>query len=225
MSADFTGGIVDIITKEFPNSKQFSISFSSAYNPKMHYNDSYLTSKSSGTDFLGFDDGTRSLPTNPNANYSPIEIINNPILTEVTKKFTPTLAAERKSKGPNLSLSISGGNQFNIGESGNKLGFFGSLSYKNNSTFYKNAEEALALLDNAQSRLETLEKLIKEDKEKAKHFLCDLFLLAFEKRDCRGDHSKSSPSGLQQSASGSPHDPITDLVLIPFSDLERWLNI
>lgn len=36
---------------------------------------------------------------------------------------------------------------------------------------------------------------------------------------------KSSPSGLQQSASGSPHDPITDLVLIPFSDLERWLTI
>ena len=24
---------------------------------------------------------------------------------------------------------------------------------------------------------------------------------------------------------GSPHDPITDLVLIPFSDLERWLTI
>ena len=29
--------------------------------------------------------------------------------------------------------------------------------------FYKNAEEALALLDDAQSRLETLEKLIKEE--------------------------------------------------------------
>jgi len=30
------------------------------------------------------------------------------------------------------------------------------------------------------------ENLLREDKEKAKHFLCDLFLLAFEKRDCRG---------------------------------------
>ena len=29
--------------------------------------------------------------------------------------------------------------------------------------FYKNAEEALSLLDNAESRLETLEKLIKEE--------------------------------------------------------------
>ena len=29
--------------------------------------------------------------------------------------------------------------------------------------FYKNAEEALALLDNAESRLETLDKLIKEE--------------------------------------------------------------
>lgn len=30
------------------------------------------------------------------------------------------------------------------------------------------------------------ENLLREDTEKAKHFLCDLFLLAFEKRDCRG---------------------------------------
>ena len=141
MPADFTGGIVNVITKEFPTQKEWSVSIGTSANPNMHFNSDALDYEGGKTDFLGFDDGTRSLPTNPNANYSPIEVINNPILTEVTKKFTPTLAAERKSKGPNLSLSISGGNQFNIGESGNKLGFFGSLSYKNNSTFYKNAED------------------------------------------------------------------------------------
>ena len=42
MPADFTGGIVDVLTKEFPNSKRLSISVSSAYNPKMHYNNNYL---------------------------------------------------------------------------------------------------------------------------------------------------------------------------------------
>ena len=40
------------------------------------------------------------------------------------------------------------------------------------------------------------ENLLKEDKEKAKDFLCDLFLLAFEKRDCRGG------SGMPSSSSG-----------------------
>ena len=37
MPADFTGGIVDVVTKEFPTSKQLSISIGTAYNPDMHY--------------------------------------------------------------------------------------------------------------------------------------------------------------------------------------------
>ena len=34
MPADFTGGIVDIVTKEFQIPKKYSISFSTAYNSK-----------------------------------------------------------------------------------------------------------------------------------------------------------------------------------------------
>jgi hypothetical protein len=92
MPADFTGGIVNVITKEFPAQKEWSVSIGTSANPNMHFNSDALDYEGGKTDFIGFDDGTRSLPTNPNANYSPIEIINNPILTEVTKKFTPTLA-------------------------------------------------------------------------------------------------------------------------------------
>lgn len=50
--ADFTGGIVDIVTKDFPTKAEYSLSLGSSYNPDMHFNDSYLTSTGSDTDFL-----------------------------------------------------------------------------------------------------------------------------------------------------------------------------
>ena len=139
MPADFTGGIVDIVTKEFPNSKQFSISFSTAYNSKMHYNDNYLTSTTSNTDFLGFDDGLRSIPVDPNQGYTVLEGINSPKITQITRKFNPNMAALKKTSLGDYSFSVSGGNQYLL-ENENRLGFFGSLSYKNNTDFYENSE-------------------------------------------------------------------------------------
>ena len=139
MPADFTGGIVDIITKEFPNSKQFSVSFSSAYNPKMHYNDRYLTSKSSSTDFLGFDDGLRSIPVDPNQGYTVLEGINSPKITLVTRKFNPNMAALKKTSLRDYSFSVSGGNQFLL-KNENRIGYFGALSYKNTTDFYEKSQ-------------------------------------------------------------------------------------
>ena len=139
MPADFTGGIVDIVTKEFPNSKQFSISFSTAYNSKMHYNYNYLTSTTSNTDFLGFDDGLRSIPVDPNQGYTVLEGINSPKITQITRKFNPNMAALKKTSLGDYSFSVSGGNQYLL-ENENRLGFFGSLSYKNNTDFYEKSE-------------------------------------------------------------------------------------
>ena len=99
MPADFTGGIVDIVTKEFPNSKQFSISFSTAYNPKMHYNDSYLTSKSN-SDWLGFDGGLRDIPFDINRRI-PLAVENNSKLYNISSSFNPILKA-KQSKSVNL---------------------------------------------------------------------------------------------------------------------------
>ena len=139
MPADFTGGIVDVLTKEFPNSKRLSISVSSAYNPKMHYNNNYLSSVSSNTDFLGFDDGLRSIPVNPNQGYSVLEGINSPKISEVTNKFNPNMSALKKTSLGDYSFSISGGNQKTIG-SDMRLGYFGSFSYKNTTDFYEKSQ-------------------------------------------------------------------------------------
>src|SRR5690606_11693414 len=62
MSADFTGGMMNVETRDFHGEKIISISASTSFNPDMHLNSGYLTYPGGSTDFLGFDDGTRALP-------------------------------------------------------------------------------------------------------------------------------------------------------------------
>ena len=64
--ADFTGGVVDIVTKDIPSRKEQSLSLGANYNPDFHFNEQYLQNETSDTDFLGFDDGLRDNPINPN---------------------------------------------------------------------------------------------------------------------------------------------------------------
>ena len=40
--ADFTGGIVNIVTKEFPNEKLFNVSVSTSINPNMHHRNDFI---------------------------------------------------------------------------------------------------------------------------------------------------------------------------------------
>ena len=58
MPADFTGGLLNVETKDFPEKKIFNVSVGVAFNPEMHFNPDFLTYEGGATDFLGFDDGT-----------------------------------------------------------------------------------------------------------------------------------------------------------------------
>src|SRR5690606_18345686 len=60
--ADFTGGVVHIVTKDIPTQKQIGVSVSLGYNPNMHFQNNFVAGPRSGTDFLGFDNGDRNLP-------------------------------------------------------------------------------------------------------------------------------------------------------------------
>ena len=59
LPADFTGGVIDIITKDFPTNEEFSVSIGTSFNPDMHFKNSYLSYEGGRTDFLGYDDGIR----------------------------------------------------------------------------------------------------------------------------------------------------------------------
>ena len=148
LPADFTGGVIDIITKDFPSKEEFSVSLNMGYNPDMHFNDNYLTYQGGSTDFLGFDDGSRknkianSLLGNAfdprlNSSESTLNLVNR-----VSNQFDPQMAPKVSNSGMNFGLGITYGNQFNF-ENGNSIGVLGSLSYKNEQTVYENTQDNL----------------------------------------------------------------------------------
>lgn len=133
--ADFTGGVINIVTKDFPTRKTNSISAGFGYNPEMHFNNNYLSYKGSPTDFIGLDNGDRNIPV---GRYEPIPGYweNDSKLTDMTRSFNPELKGKNKTSFGNFDFGFTSGNQFDVGE--NKMGYQFSLSYKNNTTFYKN---------------------------------------------------------------------------------------
>ena len=148
LPADFTGGVIDIITKDFPSKEEFSVSLSMGYNPDMHFNDNYLTYSGGTTDFLGFDDGSRK---NKIANsilgnafdprlYSTESTLN--LVNRVSNQFDPQMAPKVSNSGMNFGFGITYGNQFNF-DNGNSIGVLGSLSYKNEQTVYENTQDNL----------------------------------------------------------------------------------
>ncbi|MGM0390265.1 MAG: TonB-dependent receptor domain-containing protein [Bacteroidota bacterium] len=139
MPADFTGGMVNIITKDFPSREEYSISLGAGYNPSMHFNSDFLKYDGGDTDFLGFDDGTRDRPVSRNQTF-PRPFDNDAALTRLTERFNPTLGGTRKSNLMDFSFGFTAGNQYEIGEKNNKLGYFASLSYKNYSEFFEDYE-------------------------------------------------------------------------------------
>lgn len=136
--ADFTGGIVNVVTKDFPTKAEYSISIGAGYNPSMHFKDNYLSYDGSKTDLLGFDNGKRDLPIN-RYQQIPGTFSNSLTLNTLTSLFDSQLGATTETSYPNYNFGFTLGNQYELGD--NKIGYMGSFSYKNNTTFFEDRED------------------------------------------------------------------------------------
>jgi len=143
LPADFTGGVIDITVKDFPEEKQGSISVSAGYNPSAHFKKDYLTYHGSQTDFLGFDDGTRKIPATSDIPFY-ADVVTDPYgakgmrYQEILGSFNQTMAAHTQTSFMDYSMGFSIGNQVPLKKV--TLGFNIAISYKNNTDFYTNAE-------------------------------------------------------------------------------------
>ena len=119
-SSDFTGGAINIVTKDIPNREEYNASLGLGYNPDFHFNKSYLSYKGSKTDFLGFDNGLRDNPI-PTEQHIPLPQENGDVVELLTKRFTKNLAAQRETSFMDYNFSFTAGNQYDVGN--NKLGY------------------------------------------------------------------------------------------------------
>ena len=136
--ADFTGGVVNIITKDFPNKEEYSVSIGAQYNPSMHFNSDYLSYNGSKGDPLGFDAGKRSNPI-PRDISIPSPNENNPATSYWTSQFEPEMAAQKESSLMNMNFGLTAGNVYDVGK-GNKLGYQAVASYRNVYLFYEDIQ-------------------------------------------------------------------------------------
>ena len=158
LPADFSGGVVDINIKSFPETKSLKGSTSISYNNNVDLNSNFLTYYGGESDWLGYDDGDRTFPL---AN-TELDVQNfqdpriNPETLPNTLLFNPQMGTVR---GQNYfannqffklynnvsnnsalsfnggSFSLSGGNQITLEDK--TFGFSGAVSYKNKFSFYK----------------------------------------------------------------------------------------
>ncbi len=144
LPADFTGGAINISTKEFPEEEQGNVSVSLGYNPSFHFNDNYLTYNGSSTDILGFDDGLREIPATDNIPQF-TDALRNPSgatgtrYKEILASFTPDLAAFQKQSFMDYGFGFNYGNQKKLGEK-YTMGYNFILSYKNETSYFEDVE-------------------------------------------------------------------------------------
>ena len=129
LSGDFTGGLIDIKTKDFPDKFTFGFSSQIGYNPQANLNSEFLSYEGGRQDWLGIDDETRSLPTEASSDipfrfYGKDEELNN-----ITKSFNKTWNPIKSKSGLNQKYSV------NIGDSktlfGKELGLSFASTYSN----------------------------------------------------------------------------------------------
>lgn len=128
-SANFSGGLVEINTVEFPGKFFMEVGAGSSYN-SVSTQKASLISASGKYDFLGFDDGLRNLPPaipNTQVNSS----LGQEKIQEIGRAFNNDWNLKTGKIPFNSNFKFSAGNSFYIGE--NNLGFIGSLTYSNSS--------------------------------------------------------------------------------------------
>jgi TonB-dependent receptor len=160
MPADFTGGIVDLATKDFPSKKSFNVSFGLGYNPAMHLQSDYLDYEGSSTDFLGFDNGKRRNPTKGlNQIPSVVDAVSGNSLADefyrINGDFDKNLGTTEKTSPVNFDFGISFANTKKLNRK-YTLGYQSSLSYKNQTDFFRDAQFNLYAKQNETSQTELI---------------------------------------------------------------------
>ena len=135
--ADFSGGFILVNTKDVPSSNLFTISVGTSLNDQTHFK-KFLYNKGSGTDFLGFDNGFRSLKGGINAVLNPInngyDLLNNGLNNDWTVKDRRPLA--------DLSMNMNFSRRW-VDSSGRTLAMLGTVNYSNSYKTYLDMDNNL----------------------------------------------------------------------------------
>ncbi len=144
LPGSFTGGLVDVRTKDFPSERSIRWSVKVGYNPRVHFNEQFLTHQGGSRDWLGVDDGLRQIPQAV-LDADAFQLTSAYASTEadqagaLVRSFNnKTMEPSTMAPMPDMGLSFSLGEQVDV--LGKPLGFILALTYDHNFTFYEGGD-------------------------------------------------------------------------------------
>lgn len=134
LPGDFTGGAIQILTKDIPEQNFITVGFGEGYNTASTFKD-FKSGARNATDYFGFDNGNKKLP----ANFPSTNKIVNVLSPEANIKALRSLPQDWNIY--NMSALPTQNYQFTIGrvkdlKNNAKIGAIVSLTYRNSQSIY-----------------------------------------------------------------------------------------
>lgn len=129
LPGDFAGGMIKIYTTSLADKTQYGLSLQSSYR-QYSTGTNFSYEQPSSTDWLGYDDGKRSIP----AGTPTFVNTSDPNIADITKAFPNDYLLKTKSQSPDYRLNGSASNVWKLKKL--KIGNTFGLSYSNISTNY-----------------------------------------------------------------------------------------
>lgn len=138
LPAEFSGGMVQLETMEFPNTPVFNVSVKSGFNSVTSFNE-FLSNAGGGADYWGFGSGDRQLPAPPFTD-TRVDRLNytSPELETFGEALPNVWDPQRNaSMRPGLDWSLNGGGSLG------KLGIVGGVSFSNQPQLQRETQRYL----------------------------------------------------------------------------------
>jgi TonB-dependent receptor len=135
LPGDFAGGAIQILTKETPEQNFNSIAIGAGYNT-VSTGRKFQSGYRTGTDILGFDDGSRALPGSFPSSKEVIGGLNKQQSITVLQQLNNDYTINEHSALPAVSLQGALGRLYRLKHSG-KIGLTAAVTYNHNETIKK----------------------------------------------------------------------------------------
>lgn len=146
LPGSFSGGLVDVRTKDFPDQLTISASASLGYNTQASLQENFLADAIQAGESFGVANDIRNMPSFiandlngviPSYPGTRAQLqANGPTLEKATRAFQTDFLPVRRNSGLNQNYELSLGNQHLIGEK-QKFGYIASLSYRRNYNYFQ----------------------------------------------------------------------------------------
>ncbi len=129
LPGDFAGGVIQVITRDVPEENFLNISASFGYNSQSTFKD-FTSNARNKYDFLGFDDGSRKLPSGFPATFQAYNPLSNAEKAKFSVQLKNAYGEVNTTAIPSQNHQLTWGNRKDL-KNGGSFGNVISLSYRN----------------------------------------------------------------------------------------------